>query len=551
MSSSRTDAIAALSDTGFDVLVIGGGITGAGVARDAAMRGLRVALVEQDDFGSGTSGRSSRLVHGGVRYLEHGDLRLVFESSRERRTLLRIAPHLVRPLAFVWPVYRGARISRWKLALALSLYDALALFRNVGRHTRLDARGVSTYEPAVGTERLMGGARYWDASTDDARLTLATILSARGAGAVVVNHAIVREVLRDGNRVAGARVTDVETGRVLDVRARLVVNATGPWSDRIEELAHADGVAAVRGSKGVHVSVPRARVGNEAALTLIAPQDGRVMFVLPSGAFTIIGTTDTYDDVSPGEVRASERDVDYLLASANHYFPAAALTRADVVSAWAGLRPLAVSGGPGGDPGNASREHAIQETTPGLIRVTGGKLTTYRAMAEEIVDTVQATLAVHATSCRTAHVPLAGGDVADLATTVEAATLATADEDVGRRLARAYGSAWVSVWALVVDNPALGARITPAHPYLKAELVYGVTHEMARTLADLLVRRVPLAFETPDHGRAVARDVAAVVAAWLAWDDAACARALSDYEVDVSRMFTIDNDATAIRPRLP
>ena len=533
------------------MLVIGGGITGAGVARDAAMRGLRVALVERDDFASGTSSRSSRLIHGGVRYLEQGKLRLVFESSRERRTLLRIAPHLVRPLSFVWPVYRGARIARWKLSLALTLYDVLALFRNVGRHERLGARDVLARESRLSASGLLGGARYWDAATDDARLTLSTALSAQQAGATIVNHARVVELVRDGNRIVGARVVDMESGAAVTVRARVVVNATGPWSDHIEAMARAGSPAGVRGSKGVHVSVHRARVGNVSALTLIAPQDGRVMFVLPAGAFTIIGTTDTYDDVSPGEVRASERDVDYLLASANHYFPAAALTRADVVSAWAGLRPLAANGGPGGDPGNASREHAIQETTPGLIRVTGGKLTTYRAMAEEVVDTVTATLAVHATSCRTAHVPLQGGDIGDLAATVEAATRATSDQAVGERLARAYGSAWMAVWALVTDNPALGARITAGRPYLRAELVYGVTHELARTLADLLVRRVPLAFEMPDHGRAVARDVAAVVAPWLAWDEAACARALADYEVDIARMFTIERDASPIRPRLP
>ncbi|MEO8624014.1 MAG: glycerol-3-phosphate dehydrogenase/oxidase [bacterium] len=357
--AERRRALDALASERFDVLIIGGGITGAGVARDAALRGLRVALVERDDFASGTSSRSSRLIHGGLRYLEHGKLGLVFESSRERRTLLRIAPHLVRPLSFVWPVYAGARIARGKLSLALTLYDALALFRNVGRHERLDTRSVLAREPRLSASRLLGGARYWDAATDDARLTLSTALSAQRAGATLLNHARVAGLIRDGQRIAGARVVDTETHATVSVRARVVVNATGPWSDLIEAMARTGSVAGVRGSKGVHVSVRRARVGNVSALTLTAPQDGRVMFVLPAGAFTIIGTTDTFDAVAPEEVRATTRDVDYLLAAANHYFPEAHLTEADVVSAWAGLRPLAATSGSDSDPGTMSREHAI------------------------------------------------------------------------------------------------------------------------------------------------------------------------------------------------
>ena len=241
---------------------MGGGITGAGVARDAALRGLRVALVEKDDYASGTSSRSSRLVHGGVRYLEHGQLGLVFESSAERRTLQRIAPHLVRPLAFTWPVYAGARVPRWKLAAGLTLYDLLALFRNVGRHVRLDVDGVLAQEPRLRTDALVGGARYWDAATDDARLTLATVRSAIEAGAVVLNHARVVSLVVTGGRVAGARVVDASSSASTEVSARVVVNATGPWSDVVERMAHGSARPAVRGSKGVHVSVPRIRLGN-------------------------------------------------------------------------------------------------------------------------------------------------------------------------------------------------------------------------------------------------------------------------------------------------
>ncbi len=534
--SRRTALFDALAGETFDLLVVGGGITGAGVARDAAMRGLRVARGEQNDFASGTSSRSSRLVHGGVRYLEHGQIRLVFESSRERRTLLRIAPHLVRPLSFLWPVYRGARVPRWKLAIGLTLYDALSLFRNVARHQRLSTRGAETMEPRLRSTALTGGARYWDAATDDARLTLSTILSAEAAGAVVANHARVTELLRDGERIAGARVVD-EHGVSCDVRARVVVNATGPWSDRVEGLARASSSAGVRGSKGVHVCVPRSRVGNVSALTLIAPQDGRVMFVLPSGAFTIIGTTDTFDDVAPDAVRACPADVRYLLAAANHYFPEAELTETDVVSAWAGLRPLVVQSESTSSPGTISREHAIGETSPGLVRVTGGKLTTYRSMSCDVVDVVQRLLGVARTECRTAHAPLAGGDIADVARAIADATRVTGDGTIAERLVHAYGSAWSRVWALVEHEPALRGRVAPDRPYVLAELRHAVSHEHARTLGDLLIRRTPVAFETTDHGRGAARGVAARVAEWIGWSDAETARAVADYDEEVRAMF--------------
>lgn len=531
-----------LADETFDVLVVGGGISGAGVARDAAMRGMRVALVEQNDFASGTSSRSSRLVHGGVRYLEHGQIGLVSESSRERRTLLRIAPHLVRPLSFLWPVYQGARVPRWKLAIGLTLYDALALFRNVARHQRLSVRDAGMMEPRLATQGLTGGARYWDAGTDDARLTLSNILSAEACGAVVANHACVNEFLHEGERIAGARVVDAR-GNVRDVRARVVVNATGPWSDRVEALARATHVAGVRGSKGVHVCVPRSRVGNVSALTLIAPQDGRVMFVLPAGTFTIIGTTDTFDDVAPAEVRASRDDVQYLLTAANHYFPGAELTAGDVVSAWAGLRPLVVHAASASSPGSVSREHAISETSPGLVRVTGGKLTTYRSMSAQVVDVVERLLGRARTRCRTAHEPLFGGDVPNVARAIAEATTITGDGATGERLVHAYGSQWRTVWGQTESEPAFRERVSPERPYVLAELRHAVLHEHARTLGDLLIRRTPVAFETRDHGRSAARGVAPTVATWLGWSDDDTARALASYEEEVTRMFSVTEGA--------
>ena len=535
----RPDALRALADETFDLLVIGGGITGAGVARDAALRGLRVALVERDDFASGTSSRSSRLVHGGIRYLEHGQLGLVFESSRERRTLLRIAPHLVRPLAFTWPVYAGARVPRWKLWAAMNLYDVLALFRNVGRHRRLDAGAVHAKEPALATAGLRGGASYWDAATDDARLTLATVLAARDAGATVVNHASVTSLLRDDGVVRGAVVLDALSGEQVEVRARIVVNATGPWSDALGRTRDDGNRASVRGSKGVHVSVSRNRVRNTAALTLLHPRDGRVMFVLPAGDFTIVGTTDTYDSVSPDDVRADPADIQYLLDAANHFFPDARLSPGDVISAWAGIRPLAAAAGASAstDPGSASREHSIDQPIPGLVRVTGGKLTTYRAMAEEVVDVVERALGRRITRATTAHTPLPGGVLGDVADEIVLAGRACGDADVARRLVHAHGSAWRDVWALGEREPALRERIEPSRPYLLAELRYAVTREMACTLGDLLIRRTPVAFETRDHGVGAAARIAPLVASWLEWDDARISHELTAFGAESTRMF--------------
>jgi len=539
----RDATFAALGREVFDLLVVGGGITGAGVARDAALRGLRVALVEKLDYASGTSSRSSRLVHGGVRYLEHGEIGLVFESSRERRTLQRIAPHLVRPLAFTWPVYRGARVPRWKLGAGLTLYDVLSLFRN-RRHERLDSDGVHRREPALRTEALTGGALYWDAATDDVRLTLATVLSAQHAGAVTLNHAEVTGLLRDGTRVTGAVVRSTLDGLSVNVRTRVVVNATGPWSDEIERLADASAGPGVRGSKGVHVSVPRVRIGNVAAVTLTAPQDGRVMFVLPAGAHAIIGTTDTYDATPPDDVHASSADVRYLLDAANHYFPEANLRESDVVATWAGIRPLAAPGATGA-PSSASREHSIVESAPGLVRVTGGKLTTYRAMAAQIVDVVERALGNMPSPCRTATLALAGGDMRDPDEEIARAVSTIGDETVARRLVGAYGMAWHGVWSLTEADPALANFIQAGFPYVYAELLHAITHEQAATLGDLLIRRTPIAFETRDHGRSTARRIAPVVGRWMRWNGMEVVEAIEAFDAESERIFRVDAESPA------
>ena len=493
------------SGASYDLLVIGGGITGAGIARDAALRGLHVLLVEKDDFAGGTSSRSSRLIHGGLRYLEHGQVRLVFEASAERRRLLRLAPHLVRPLRFVWPVYDGARVPFWEVVAGVTLYDALAVFRNVHRHRRLSAAGVEAEEPAVARSGLRGGVSYYDAATDDARLTLTNVLDAERAGATVLNHVAVQGLLEDRGRVTGARLVDRLAGAEVEIAARATVNATGPWSDAVRRLEGAGARPRVRGSKGAHILVPQARVGNRAALTLLSPTDGRVMFALPAGEFTIFGTTDTFTDASPDEVRASEDDVAYLLRAANAFFPAGRLERGDVVSAWAGIRPLVVTSAE--SPSAASREHAIETTPAGVVTITGGKLTTYRIMARQVVDLVARRIGA-GRPCITAHVPLPDD---------------RPDRDA----------------ACAADARA-GERIIPELEWRWGELRWAVEKAHARTLGDLLIRRTKLAFETRDHGLAVSAPAAEYVAPLLGWDDAAVRTEVQRYSAEVARVFAVD-----------
>lgn len=471
------------------MLIIGGGITGAGIARDAAMRGLAVALVDKGDFASGTSSRSSRLIHGGVRYLEHGHLHLVFEASAERRRLLATAPHLVQPLSFVWPVYRGQRLPLWKLRAGLAMYDLLALFRNVGPHQRLSAVDVLDAEPALRRDGLVGGVRYFDASTDDSRLTLANVLDAQALGAITVNHLAFVGVGTSQGGVRVARLEDALSGDRLELRALTFVNASGPWSGAVQQLELGGSIDNVRGSKGAHIAVPRARVGNAQAVTLIHPTDGRVMFTLPSGTHTIIGTTDSFTDVPPDEVRASEADVAYLLEAANAFFPDARLGRADVVAAWAGVRPLLPTAG---SSVSATREHLVRRVGERSVAITGGKLTTYRVMASEVVDVVQDVLRRPRRRGATATRPLP-----------DTAAIDTGSED-----------------------------IVPGLPYRMGFMRHAVERELAATLGDLLIRRTHVAFETRDHGRAAARRVAA----FLGWPS----REVDRFDAEVTRIFTVD-----------
>jgi len=517
----------------WDVLVIGGGVVGAGIARDAAMRGLSVALVERGDLGAGTSSRSSRLIHGGLRYLEHGEIRLVFEALHERSTLLRIAPHLVHPLAFVFPVYRGDRVPLWKMLCGLWLYDLLAGTRNVRWHRSLGKRAVLRAEPMLRERGLVGGARYWDCQADDARLTLATARSARQHGAAIATYTEVTGLIRTDGRTSGAEVRDLLTGATARLQAAVVVNATGPWADELRRMEDPGITPILRLTRGSHVLVPRARLGHTDAITLTSAVDGRVMFVLPWGAWSYIGTTDTDFDGGADDVHTTAEDVTYLLRSANAAFPHAHLVPEDVVATWSAVRPL-VQDPDATTTASVSREHTILTGNGGMLTIVGGKLTTYRRMAAQMVDHVAKALRrvqgrVPPPRARTDLEPLPGGEAAELDPFRSAATELGLSAETAAHLVERYGSETQAILNLVAQDRALLVPLHPGHPAIVAQVVHAVRRELARTVEDVLVRRIHLRYETADRGVAAAATTATVMGKELGWGPEEVARQAEGY----------------------
>jgi glycerol-3-phosphate dehydrogenase len=482
---------------------------------------VRVALIDQGDLASGTSSKSSRLVHGGVRYLEQGHLRLVFEALAERGILLRIAPHLVHPLRFTFPLYQQGRLRRWKLGLGLLAYDLLAGSRNVRPHRGLSKHGVLEREPALRARDLLGGAAYSDAQCDDARLVVATARSAAAHGAAITTYASATAFLSEQGRVCALEVQDHLTGATATIRGTVVINATGPWSDLIRQLEQPGTPPTLDCTKGVHVVVPRARLAHEEAITFLSPVDSRVMFVLPWGDWSYIGTTETVDRTSPDGTSTTAEDVTYLLRSANACFPGAHLTSADVVASWAGLRPLLAQDGQSG--GSLNREHRIDVGTLGVLHVAGGKLTTYRRMAAEVVDrAVELVTARGGTAPRTHAAtdtePLPGGDAHDMAPLHSVGRDAGLPRDTVQHLVKHYGTEAAAMFTLVRAEPALAARIHPEHPAIAAEVLFHARRELAERVDDVLVRRIHLFYETHDQGVAAAPAVAELLGRERAWD---------------------------------
>ncbi len=544
-----------------DVLVVGGGVVGSGSALDAATRGLRVGLVEARDFASGTSSRSSKLIHGGLRYLEMLDFGLVAEALRERGLLLvRLAPHLAQPVPFLYPLqHRGWE--RWYAGSGVALYDGLSMLarhpRGVPHHRHLTRRGAKRLAPSLRKDSMVGGIQYWDGQVDDARFTMFLARTAASYGALVASRARVVDLLREGERVTGAIVHDLESDRRFEVRARQVVNATGVWTDETQSLAGERGQFHVRASKGIHLVVPRDRIRSKTGIILRTEKS--VLFIIPWGRHWIIGTTDTDWALDKAHPAASASDIDYLLEHVNSVLEQP-LTGEDVEGVYAGLRPLLA--GESEATSKLSREHAVAHTVPGLVVVAGGKFTTYRVMAKDAVDEavhgLAAVLDRNVPSSCTQDVPLLGADGFEALWNSRhvLAERSGLHEVRIEHLLHRYGSLMSEVLELIADDASLGEPLGGAEDYLRAEVVYAVTHEGARHLGDVLTRRTRISIETFDRGDRACDDAADLMAGALGWSDAQRSREIEHYQMRIkaereSQQMPDDETADAARIGAP
>lgn len=549
---ARSRQLERLATELFDVLVIGGGVTGCGIALDAASRGLSVALIEKRDFAAGTSSRSSKLIHGGLRYLERLDLGLVREALHERALLAqRLAPHLVHPTPFLLPLEHGLRDHVY-FGAGLTLYDALAgLHPHLRRHRHLSHAACLREVPSLRPDAITGGISYYDAQVDDARFAVTLAGTASAQGACCVPAMEVTDFLHDGAAVAGVHARDLEDEIEVDVRARVTINATGVWTTEMERLAGVKTPLPVRPSKGVHVVVPRDRI--DSRLALILPTEKSVLFVLPWGSHWIIGTTDTPWEFGLDHPAASRADIDYLLQHANAVLRQP-LTREDIIAVYVGLRPLVAEGGD--DTAAVSREHVVRRGKPGLVSIAGGKYTTYRIMARDAVDVAARDLPFSVPPSRTAQLPLLGALGSAQAARRAQLHPGAAGLTPGQveHLARRYGTLALSVLDLAAEDPALRAPLDGAETYLAAEVRFAVLNEAALHVDDVLTRRTHIAFEAQDRGRRAVEDVARLMAGPLAWDAATVRHEVGHYisrlDAEAAAQATPD-DAAADAARAP
>ncbi len=525
-AQAREAALEAMSeDRGLDVLVIGGGVTGAGIALDAATRGLRVAVVDAQDWGAGTSSRSSKLVHGGLRYLQMLDFKLVTEALGERGLLLdRLAPHLVRAVPFLYPL--RAWYERVPVGAGIALYDALATIgtrnRAVPLHRHVSREGVAKEFPAMKASACRGAIRYYDGQVDDARLVLALIRTAAQFGAFAASRTEVVRLTEDASgRVTGAVLRDLETDTERTVRADSVIGATGVWTEDTQRMAAPESGLRVLASKGIHVVIPRDRIAGDSGVILQTEKS--VLFIIPWSRYWVIGTTDTAYHGDLTHPVASEADIDYVLGHANSILEQP-LTRGDVVGTWAGLRPLLQpeTKGDGTSSAKVSREHTVTEVVPGLVSIAGGKLTTYRVMAEDAVDFVLGAQRAAGLPSETATTPLIGaaGYHAYARQAPEIARRYGWSDAMVSHLLHRYGSALPELLEMVDARPDLGRPLEAAPAYLRAEIAYGATHEGALHVEDMMTIRTRLVYEVGDHGIAALGEIVDIMASELGWDDA-------------------------------
>jgi glycerol-3-phosphate dehydrogenase len=530
---TRRAALERLRTEQFDVLVVGAGITGAGVALDAAARGLRVALVERADFASGTSSKSSKLIHGGLRYLQQGDVALVYEALYERQRLLRNAPHLVRTLPFMIPVMTRDGVVSRKIARALGsalwMYDLTGGWRVGKLHRRLRAKTAHAHMPTMNAEKLSSAYLYFDAETDDARLTLTIIRSALERGAAVANYCGVNALKKNpSGAIVGASVTTHE-GETFDVAARVVVNATGVWGDSMRRMDIGGDSTTIRPAKGIHITVPWELVRNDIAVVIPVPGDKRSLFVVPhmpngdgTYRYTYVGTTDTDYQGDIDDPQCTQDDIDYCLRALNKAVSNAsrAITRDDVIGTWAGLRPL-VAAQDGetvkGRTADLSRRHKVIVSDSGMVTITGGKLTTYRKMAEHTVDAVIDVMAKQNSSrdvSAQSHTPRV-----KRCATKRMDLFAATSRDREDHLVSRFGTEATAVRSLIARDASLGQPLVKGLPYLRAEAVYAARNELVVTLDDVLSRRVRGLLYDRHATATAARDVAHLIAPELGWDD--------------------------------
>ena len=538
---NRSDALRRLESTDFDVVVIGGGITGVGCALDASSRGLRVALIERDDFASGTSSKSSKLVHGGIRYLQQGDIRLVYEALAERQILRRNAPHLVKVLPFLIPIFSTKGVVNRKLARAMGtamwMYDLTGGLRIGKMHKRVSKKQALEWFPTLPADKLMPSYLYYDAEADDARLVVTVARTAAlRFDATLVNRTEVVDLQKDSNGNVNG-VTVKADGRTFTVSTKAVVNAAGVWSDDVRALDEAEHPRSIRPAKGVHITVPWSKVRNTVAAVIPVPGDKRSVFVVPWGQFTFVGTTDT-DYTGPiDDPQCNENDVEYLLRALNGSITET-VTTDDILGTWAGLRPLVADPEASGRTADLSRRHKVRRSDSGVVTITGGKLTTYREMAADTIDEVLSEVldADRITRFRrrskTKHIKIHGANgYEDLVDSAD--TISPLGGDQVRRLADRYGSDATTVLAIAESDQSLAEPLVPGLHYLRAEAIFAVRYEMATTVDDILSRRTRARLETRDASADAAAAVAALLAPELGWDEAEQARQVADYRARI------------------
>jgi len=530
----RENALQALATQNFDVLVIGGGVTGAGTALDAASRGLRVALIEANDIASGTSSRSSKLIHGGLRYLEQYNFKLVREALQEREALVTsLAPHLVKPVAFLYPLHEKIK-DRTYVGAGLALYDVLRGFnRALPWHKHISQRSIAAIAPSLRPDIVTGAIKYFDAQVDDARHTMMVARTAARHGAVIATRVRAQSLVKEGKRIVGATVTDTETGKEISVSAAVTIMCAGIWSDELHEKFGLKAGYEVRMSKGVHIVLPKSAINSQSGIILKTPTS--VLFVIPWNNEWIVGTTDTEYVGERSEPLAGREDVEYILNQANRVLKPK-IRESEIIGVYAGLRPL-VSRKAGASTSKLSREHTVDRPAPGFVSIAGGKYTTYRIMATDAVDIASKELKRSVPNSVTDKLPIVGADgylalMQQIPTLQSESGLSAATID---HLLNRYGSLISELLELIVGEPALAQKLHPSFPYIKAEIHYAVSHEGARSVDDVISRRTRLTFEAPENAETLVAQIAEIITPILGWTKKQKQHSIDEYMAIVAR----------------